>query len=75
MATSFFAPRSILVLGASCLALGVGSLILLPGRPLLTMAIGFGLSHLAFGACVLIHEWKEAREVALIASWERNSAA
>lgn len=75
LATSFFAPRSILVLGASCLALGVGSLIFLPGRPLLTMAVGFGFTHLAFGGCVLFHEWKEAREQALFTAWERNSAA
>lgn len=73
MATSFFAPRSILALGITCLVMGVGGLILLPDRPLLTMAIGFGLTHLTFGGCVLFHEWKEARELALFRSWERNS--
>lgn len=62
LATSFFAPKSIRALGAVCLALGVAGLVVAPDRPGLTMAVGFGLTHIVFGACVLVTEWREERE-------------
>ena len=65
LATSFFAPRSILALGASCLALGTASLLADWGHPLLTMAVGFGVTHVAFGAGVLVAEWHAYRDRAL----------
>jgi hypothetical protein len=65
LATSFFAPPSILALGASCLAMGAGCLVAGCGHPLLTMAAGFGVTHVAFGAGVLITEWRAQRERAL----------
>lgn len=61
LATSFFAPRSIAWLGATCLAVGFVSLILLPGHPILTMAIGFGVTHIVFGIGVLVTEIRAAR--------------
>ena len=65
LATSFFAPRSILALGASCFAIGTGCLVVGCGHPLLTMAAGFGVTHVAFGASVLVAEWREQRDRAL----------
>jgi hypothetical protein len=62
LATSFFAPKSIRALGATCLAAGIIGLLLVPARPVLTMAVGFGLTHVVFGGCVLIAEWREERE-------------
>jgi len=64
LATSFFAPRSIAALGTTCLAFGLVGLLVLPGRPLLTMAAGFGLTHIFFGFSVLIAERREKREQA-----------
>lgn len=64
LATSFFAPRSIALLGAACLAFGIMSLLLWPGWPLLTMAIGFGLTHVSFGVSALVAERREEREQA-----------
>jgi hypothetical protein len=46
------------------LTLGCASLLFWPGRPLLTMAVGFGLTHLGFGAGVLLAEWRQNRETA-----------
>ena len=65
LATSFFAPRSILALGAGCLTVGAGCLVADCGHPLLTMAAGFGVTHVAFGAGVLVAEWRERRARAL----------
>jgi hypothetical protein len=61
LATSFFAPRSIAWLGTTCLVIGFASLIALPGHAILTMAIGFGLTHIVFGVAVLVAEKREAR--------------
>jgi hypothetical protein len=77
LATSFFAPRSIAWLGATCLASGIIGLIVLPGHPVLTMALGFGATHVVFGIGVLVTEWQEARTRAF---WNKvetlaNSAA
>ncbi len=70
LATSFFAPRSIAWLGASCLALGIVALVILPGWPLLTMAVGFGVTHVVFSACVLVAERRTEREQAWWAKLE-----
>jgi hypothetical protein len=61
LATSFFAPRSIAWLGATSLAVGFISLVLLPGHAILTMAIGFGVAHIVFGIGVLVAEKRAAR--------------
>jgi hypothetical protein len=61
LATSFFAPRSIAWLGASCLAMGIIGLVALPGHAIMTMAVGFGATHIGFGVGVLIAERREAR--------------
>jgi hypothetical protein len=61
LATSFFAPHSIRWLGIVCLTLGAASLLVYPGHPVLTMAVGFGLTHVAHGICVLVGEWREER--------------
>ncbi|HXI84619.1 MAG TPA: hypothetical protein VNL17_11095 [Verrucomicrobiae bacterium] len=61
LATSFFAPRSIAWLGATCLAMGIFSLAALPGHAILTMAAGFGATHIGFGVGVLVAERREAR--------------
>jgi hypothetical protein len=66
LATGSFAPRAITRLGAVCLALGIASLWLWPGQPNVTMAVGFGVTHLVFGACVL---WAERRAAAAQAFW------
>ena len=71
LATSFFAPRSIAALGATCLALGIASLLVLPGWPLLTMAVGFGVTHVFFGFSVLVAERREEREQAFWAAVEQ----
>jgi hypothetical protein len=71
LATSFFAPRSILALGASCFAMGAASLATGWGHPLLTMGVGFGITHVAFGAGVLAAEWRKQRERAL---WDEVKA-
>lgn len=63
LATGCFAPRSITWLGGICLAIGILSLVT-PLGPILTMAAGFGFTHLAFGVCVLIADQREAREQA-----------
>lgn len=74
LATSFFAPRSILRLGLCCLAAGAISAVAAPGMPILTMSVGFGLTHLCFGTCVVASEWKERRERAEWMPWEQNPA-
>jgi hypothetical protein len=61
LATSFFAPRSIAWLGTTCLAIGIVSLVILPGHALATMAVGFGATHIGFGVGVLVAENREAR--------------
>lgn len=61
LATGFFAPRSLAWLGAVCLGLGALSLLAGPARPIVTMAVGFGLTHLAFGVSVIAVERREAR--------------
>ena len=71
LTTSFFAPRSIAVLGATCLTLGIISLVVLPDRPLLTMSVGFGLTHGLFGFSVLVAERREKREQAFWAAVEQ----
>jgi hypothetical protein len=71
LATSFFAPRSIAVLGAVCLTLGIVAMLVLPDWPRLTMAVGFGLTHVAFGVGVLVAERREQREAAFWASVEQ----
>jgi hypothetical protein len=64
LATSFFAPSSIGRLGGVCLALGAASLILPAPHPVLTMIIGFGLTHLVYGIAVLLAERRHAHEQA-----------
>ena len=61
LATSFFAPRSIAWLGATCLVIGFISLLAPHTYPILTMAAGFGATHIGFGLSVLVAEWREAR--------------
>jgi hypothetical protein len=61
LATSFFAPVSIRWLGIACMTLGAAGLLAYPGHPVLTMAAGFGVTHLAHGICVLVVEWREER--------------
>ncbi len=61
LATSFFAPRSIAGLGATCLVIGIIDLVALPGHPIATMAIGFGVTHVVFGVAVLVAEKRVAR--------------
>jgi uncharacterized membrane protein HdeD (DUF308 family) len=73
LATSFFAPRSIGALGVACLIAGAGSLLAWPGWPALTMAVGFGATHLVFGVCVLVAQRKEAREHARLMRCLRTS--
>ncbi len=75
LATSFFAPRSIAWLGATCLAIGTVSLMALPGHPVLTMAIGFGATHVGFGVAVLVAEGREARTRAFWRQIERLAVA
>jgi hypothetical protein len=60
LATSFFAPRSIAWLGATCLAIGLASLVASPSHAIMTMAIGFGVTHIGFGVGILIAEKREA---------------
>ncbi len=71
LATSFFAPRSIAWLGATCLGLGFISLLAPHTYPILTMAIGFGVTHIGFGVAVLIAERRESRARAFWAQIER----
>lgn len=71
-ATSFFAPRSIAWLGAACFVTGAVSLLVPATWPLTTMAVGFGATHLVFGACVVVKEWRTAREHALLMQWLEN---
>jgi hypothetical protein len=61
LATSFFAPRSIAWLGITCLVIGFASLVMLPGHPIVTMAIGFGVTHIVFGIGVLVAEKRDTR--------------
>lgn len=75
LATSFFAPRSIAWLGATCLALGIISLVALPGHALMTMALGFGATHIGFGVSVLVAEKREARSRAFWKQIDRLAAA
>jgi hypothetical protein len=62
LATSFFAPQSIAWLGATCLVLGISSLLAPHSHPIMTMGLGFGGTHIGFGVGVLAVEWREARE-------------
>jgi hypothetical protein len=61
LATSFFAPRSIAGLGGTCFALGAIALLAPHTFPILTMAIGFGITHIGFGIAVLVAEARESR--------------
>jgi hypothetical protein len=61
LATSFFAPRSIAWLGATCVTVGFIGLMALPDHPITTMAIGFGVTHTVFGIAVLVAEKRAAR--------------
>ena len=74
LATSFFAPRSIAWLGATCLIIGVISLTALPGHATLTMAVGFGATHIGFGIGVLVAERREVRTRAFWRQVERLAA-
>jgi len=71
LATSFFAPRSIAWLGGTCFVLGVMGLLAPHTYPILTMAIGFGITHIGFGVAVLIAERRESRTRAFWAQIER----
>ena len=71
LTTSFFAPRSIGRLGAVCLALGAISLLLPHASPVSTMVVGFGLTHLAYGAAVLLAERRHEREQAFWSEIQR----
>ena len=70
LATSFFAPRSIAWLGGTCFALGAVGLLAPHTHPILTMAIGFGATHIGFGVAVLIAERRESRARAFWAQIE-----
>jgi len=74
LATRFFAPRSIAWLGATCLALGVISLLAPHSHPILTMGIGFGATHIGFGVGVLVAERREARAQAFWRQVDRLAA-
>jgi hypothetical protein len=74
LATSFFAPRSIAWLGVTCLAIGTISSVALPGHAILTMAVGFGATHIGFGVGVLVAERREARTRAFWRQVERLAA-
>ncbi len=71
LATSFFAPRSIAWLGGTCFVLGAAGLLTPHTYPILTMAIGFGATHIGFGVAVLIAERRESRARAFWAQIER----
>ena len=73
LATSFFAPRSILALGVSCFAMGLACLAADWRHPVLTMAVGFGVTHVAFGAAVLVTERRERLNRELWAELEEIS--
>jgi hypothetical protein len=75
LATSFFAPRSIAWLGATCLVIGIISLLAPHGHEILTMGIGFGATHIGFGVGVLAAERREARARAFWAQIDRLAAA
>jgi hypothetical protein len=75
LATSFFAPRSIAWLGGTCFALGTMGLLAPHTHPILTMAIGFGVTHAGFGGAVLIAERRESRTRAFWAQIERLAVA
>jgi len=74
LATSFFAPRSIAWLGGTCFALGASALLAPHTYPILTMAIGFGVTHIGFGVAVLIAERRDSRTRAFWAQLERLGA-
>jgi hypothetical protein len=74
LATSFFAPRSIAWLGGTCFVLGCLSLLAPRAYPIITMAIGFGVTHIGFGVAVLIAERRESRTRAFWAQLERLGA-
>ncbi|MGO9243673.1 MAG: hypothetical protein ACLPT4_09820 [Verrucomicrobiia bacterium] len=71
LATSFFAPRSIAWLGGTCFVLGIIGVLSPHTYPILTMAIGFGATHIGFGVAVLIAERRESRTRAFWAQIER----
>ncbi len=74
LATSFFAPRSIAWLGGTCSVLGAIGILAPHTHPILTMAIGFGITHIGFGVAVLIAERRESRARAFWAQLERLGA-
>jgi len=74
LATSFFAPQSIAWLGATCLVFGVISVLAPHPHPILTMGLGFGGTHIGFGAGVLAAEWREARAHAFWQQVDRLAA-
>ncbi|HVM60323.1 MAG TPA: hypothetical protein VMV72_05585 [Verrucomicrobiae bacterium] len=74
LATSFFAPRTIAWLGGTCFVLGSMALLAPRTHPVLTMAAGFGLTHIAFGIGVLVAERRETRNRAFWAQIERLAA-
>jgi len=74
LATSFFAPRSIAWLGGTCFTLGSIALLAPHTYPILTMAIGFGVTHIGFGVAVLVAERRESRTRAFWAQLERLGA-
>ncbi len=75
LATSFFAPHSIAWLGGTCFALGAVGLLAPHTYPILTMAIGFGATHIGFGAAVLIAERRESRARAFWVQIERMAGS
>lgn len=75
LATSFFAPKSIAWLGAACLALGIITSLTPQSHAILTMALGFGATHIGFGIGVLVAEWREARHRAFWTQVEGLGAA
>ena len=71
LATSFFAPRSIAWLGGTCFVLGCIALLAPRTYPVLTMAVGFGVTHIGFGVAVLVAEHRETRHRAFWAQIDR----
>lgn len=74
LATSFFAPRSIAWLGGTCFLLGCIALLAPHTHPILTMAVGFGVTHAGFGVGVLVAERREACDRAFWADIDHLAA-
>jgi putative flippase GtrA len=59
LATSFFAPLSILVLGIAFTVAGILALLFFPGHEVMMMGMSFGGLHLAYGLAVSLTRTRE----------------